>query len=111
MKSKFRASRFAALSLLLTLSSWSAALAETGSINEPNSTKESDSNRDLNSGAENNAFSAERLDLKRDSLKALITIDRRIDPFSLDAQSSRSFTLKEAIDNTLANNLDIGIVD
>jgi outer membrane protein TolC len=112
MKSKFRASRFAALSLLLTLSSWSAAFAETGSIKNSDSiNKEPESIKELNSAAENSAFSAERLDLKRDSLKALITIDRRIDPFSLDAQSSRSFTLKEAIDTTLANNLDIGIVD
>lgn len=59
------------------------------------------------SGAD--SLNAERFELSRPALKALITIDHRVDPFALDASGSRSIKLTEVIDTALANNLDIGI--
>ncbi|HNA74528.1 MAG TPA: TolC family protein, partial [Candidatus Obscuribacter sp.] len=57
------------------------------------------------------ALNPERIDLKRPSYKALISIDQKIDPFVLDATGSRGIGLADVVDATLKTNLDIGIAD
>ncbi|MBK9770823.1 MAG: TolC family protein [Candidatus Obscuribacter sp.] len=61
---------------------------------------------DLSGG---DSLNAESFELSKPALKALITIDRRVDPFALDATGSRAIKLTEVIDTALASNLDIGI--
>lgn len=57
------------------------------------------------------ALNPERIDLKRPSYKALISVDQKIDPFVLDATGSRGIGLADVVDATLKTNLDIGIAD
>lgn len=49
--------------------------------------------------------------ITKPALKALIAIDRRVDPSLLDASSIVSMHLDDVVRSTLANNLDISISD
>lgn len=57
------------------------------------------------------ALNPERIEIKQPTIKALITIDRRVDPFALDATGTRAVSLSDVVDSALKTNLDIGISD
>lgn len=52
---------------------------------------------------------ADTVDIPRPSLKALLTITNNMDPYQLDAGDTRIISLKETLEQAMAENLDIRI--
>lgn len=57
----------------------------------------------------NDPANPDEIMIRKPSLNALITIDRNIDPFRLDASGTREMNLKEAAELAISSNLDINI--
>lgn len=55
--------------------------------------------------------STTRLKLDRPPLSALVTLDRELDPFQLDAETARPVRLSDVVTIAIERNLDIGISD
>lgn len=57
------------------------------------------------------AESPERIQIGSPRLSALITLERKLDPFGLDSSSSKVMSLADVVRKTIDSNLDIGISD
>lgn len=60
-------------------------------------------------GAISNQNPDEEIDISRTKLKSLIQINDYVDPFSLDAKSKSSITLRDALRTGIERNLDLAI--
>ena len=58
-----------------------------------------------------NIFDPRKIKIRRPELKGLVTIDKSLNPFSLDADSPEPVTLKDVLYTAIERNLDIGIAD
>lgn len=104
------------LSLVIALGWLNGACAQDLPLHGLDQAKDQESGKDKDivstddlSGGD--ALNPDRILLEKPSLKALITIDQKVDPFLLDAGGNTQMNLDDVLNSALNNNLDISIAD
>ncbi len=103
---------FFCLSLILASPCWCAPEDDTLKLRQPIGGGDAGENIEERKLADEiNVFDPKAIKLKRPELNGLVTIDKSLNPFNLDAQTPKPVSLKDVLYTAIERNLDIGIAD